>query len=175
MYLKNIILNKILLTIACSALIFNIEAKFYKEITSVQEYYSICKSNKNNVIMCSTAKCNPCKQMEPNFDKAAQTFKDVNFFKIDLSKKEFNTIMQELNISSVPVLIYFKNGKEYKRDRKGAMTFNEIKDSVEQFLKLTTKSNEAPVKKTKSTKKSTPSKKRSNNKKKCTSNKCKKN
>lgn len=131
----NTTLNRLIFTLAFSASAL-MQAKSYKEISTMDQYNSIYKSSKPTAIMYSTPSCNPCKKMEPNFDQAAQQFEQIQFFKLDISKSEFNSLIEKNNILGVPVIIYSKDGKEYKRDRKGAMTFTEIKQSVETFIDL---------------------------------------
>lgn len=129
-------MNNKKLTIISTILLFsfNLSAKYYKEINSLKQYNSACKSSKPVVIMYSSPTCQPCKKTEPNFDRAAKEFPQVEFFKLDLSKPDLNCLIEKNKVRSVPVFSYLKNGKECKRDRRGAMTFQELNTSVNSFL-----------------------------------------
>ncbi|CDK30595.1 thioredoxin family protein [Candidatus Babela massiliensis] len=114
-----------------------LNCKTYQEINNLSQYNQANANNKPTVIMYCSPSCQPCKQMEPAFEKAAQEFKDIQFFKLDITKKDLDTLAQKNNILGLPTITYSQNGIEYKRDRQGAMTLVEIRNSINNFLKST--------------------------------------
>ncbi len=132
-----------------------LNCKTYQEINNLSQYNQVNANNKPTVIMYCSPSCQPCKQMEPAFEKAAQEFKDVQFFKLDITK--LDSIAQKNNILGLPTITYSQNGVEYKRDRQGAMTLVEIRNSINNFLKS------IPNNKNTSKKEVTPKNQKSNN------------
>ncbi|OSP54467.1 co-chaperone YbbN [Pseudoruegeria sp. SK021] len=58
--------------------------------------------------------CGPCRQMAPEFAKAAQGFGGkVRFAKIDT--QDHPGVSQKLNIRGIPLLILYQNGREVAR------------------------------------------------------------
>ena len=58
--------------------------------------------------------CGPCRMMAPTFEEVAKRFPlKIRFAK--LNTEDFGSIASRYNISGIPTMILFKNGKEYKR------------------------------------------------------------
>ncbi|WP_300276544.1 thioredoxin [Peptacetobacter sp.] len=54
--------------------------------------------------------CGPCKMLAPIFAEAGEEMKeDANFYKLDIDQSL--EIAQQFNVSSVPTIIVFKDGK----------------------------------------------------------------
>jgi len=76
------------------------------------------KSNdKPMILVFSATWCGPCKMFSPVFDEVATQMGEYDFHKIDVDECE--KLCEELEISTVPAVIIFKNGAEAKR-RVGA-------------------------------------------------------
>ncbi|KIX11352.1 thioredoxin family protein [Dethiosulfatarculus sandiegensis] len=59
--------------------------------------------------------CGHCRQMSPNFDKAAETMApDIRFAKV--STEAAQALAGKLGIKSIPTLVLFKGGKELARN-----------------------------------------------------------
>lgn len=63
--------------------------------------------------------CGPCKIMEPQFKKAAETLTDVQFAKLDVDGAQ--DIASMYDVMSIPTTIFFKDGEVVER-HTGAMT-----------------------------------------------------
>jgi len=58
--------------------------------------------------------CGPCRMMAPTFEEVAKKFPlKIRFAK--LNTEDFGSIASRYNISGIPTMILFKNGKEHKR------------------------------------------------------------
>ncbi|MDK2802451.1 MAG: thioredoxin [Oscillospiraceae bacterium] len=58
--------------------------------------------------------CGPCKMLGPIFDEAALSINDkANFFKIDIDNS--SDIASSYKVSTVPTIIFFKDGEEVER------------------------------------------------------------
>lgn len=53
--------------------------------------------------------CMPCKMLSPILEKVAENFPQVEFFKVNVDDEPI--LSMEYNISSIPALLFFKNGE----------------------------------------------------------------
>ncbi|KXZ39910.1 thioredoxin [Alkalithermobacter thermoalcaliphilus JW-YL-7 = DSM 7308] len=53
--------------------------------------------------------CGPCKMLAPVFESLSEEMQNVKFLKVDIDKDI--QLAQRFNITSVPTMIVFKNGK----------------------------------------------------------------
>lgn len=75
--------------------------------------------------------CGPCKMMGPVIDQLAQEMTgDMVFGKLNVD--ENNTMSAAFNISSIPTLVVFKDGKEVHRI-SGAMPKDALKGELQKF------------------------------------------
>ncbi|MCR8726744.1 thioredoxin TrxC [Frigidibacter sp. ROC022] len=78
--------------------------------------------------------CGPCRQMAPEFAKAAEALKGrVRFAKIDTER--FPQVSAQFGIRGIPLLILFQNGKELDR-LPGARPASGIVDFLRGKIKL---------------------------------------
>lgn len=84
-----------------------------KNIKSVDEFKKILSENKKVVVDFYADWCGPCKMMSPMFEAAAIEVKDVVFVKLNVD--ELQSIAQEFEISSIPTMILFKDGKLFEQ------------------------------------------------------------
>ena len=76
--------------------------------------------------------CGPCKQMAPEFAKAAKMMQsDVRFAKLDTQTAP--EVVQMYGIRGIPALILFKDGQEVAR-KAGAQHHDDIIDWVKGYL-----------------------------------------
>lgn len=76
--------------------------------------------------------CGPCRQMAPEFAKAAQALRSkARFAKIDT--EQFPAVSQRLQIRGIPLLILYAKGKELAR-LSGARPAGDIEAFVRQHL-----------------------------------------
>ncbi len=76
--------------------------------------------SKGNVIVDFYADwCGPCKMMEPQFKKAAESSTEIKFGKINVDGSE--DIASRFDVMSIPTTIFFKDGEIVER-HTGAMT-----------------------------------------------------
>ena len=57
--------------------------------------------------------CGPCKMIAPIVEELSEELTDVTFAKINVDQA--GEIAAAFNVMSIPTLIVFKDGKEYKR------------------------------------------------------------
>lgn len=91
------------------------------ELTDQKQYDDIIKMSKAVFIDIGTSWCGPCKQLTKDLHQwidIEKKFQNVSIAKIDAEKEEFTKLCEELEISSVPTMIFFKNGKRMTYSKK---------------------------------------------------------
>ncbi|MCZ8238051.1 MAG: thioredoxin [Leptospiraceae bacterium] len=76
--------------------------------------------------------CGPCKMLGPELEKLAVDWKD-QLTVIKLNTDEKPEIANQFNITGIPTMILFKNGKEVHRV-SGAMPKEQIKIKFKDFI-----------------------------------------
>lgn len=76
--------------------------------------------------------CPPCKMLAPELEKLAKEWKEkVTIIKINTDEKQ--ALANRYQISGIPTLILFKDGKEIKRT-SGAMPVSALKQEFGSYL-----------------------------------------
>ena len=76
--------------------------------------------------------CMPCLMMAPIFEDLAEKFRQIKFVKINID--ENSELASKFNISSIPCVIVFKEGKEIDRI-KGALPQEILEEKIKFHLK----------------------------------------
>lgn len=83
------------------------------KITSKNFEDEVLNSNKITIIDFYADWCGPCKMMAPIIDKIAEENNDIKVGKLNVD--EAGDIAGQFNIMSIPTILVFKEGKEFKR------------------------------------------------------------
>ena len=97
-----------------------------KELNN-KELKELVKENKKVLVDCYAVWCGPCKMLSPIIDQLASEVESTNFYKINVD--EDDEISDEYNISSIPTLLYFEDGK-LKEQLVGLKTKDELLELV---------------------------------------------
>lgn len=97
-----------------------------KEINNV-ELKELVKNNKKVLVDCYAVWCGPCKMLSPIIDQLASEVESTNFYKINVD--EDDEISDEYNISSIPTLLFFEDGK-LKEQVVGLKSKDELLDII---------------------------------------------
>jgi len=85
-----------------------------KELTN-GDFSDLLKENKNKLTIVDfyAEWCMPCVMMGPVFESIAESNKEVEFAKVNI--EDAQELAQENQVSSIPCIIFFKEGKEIDR------------------------------------------------------------
>lgn len=81
-----------------------------KQITSVSEFDSAIAVDKLVVVDFFATWCGPCKMIAPMIEKFAAEYSTADFYKLDVD--DLPEVAQKNEVSAMPTLVLFKNGKE---------------------------------------------------------------
>ncbi|KAI3406980.1 TRX1 [Candida oxycetoniae] len=79
-------------------------------VTSKAEFDEAIKYQGLVVVDFFATWCGPCKMIAPLLDKFSNEYSNVKFLKVDVD--ELNEIAEQYEVSSMPTLIFFKNGQQ---------------------------------------------------------------
>lgn len=86
-----------------------------QEITTKDQFKKMLKYsrqyNKLVVIDFFADWCGPCKMLAPEIELLAQKYTNAVFYKINISGTELKPLCDIYGITKIPVIYYFKNGK----------------------------------------------------------------
>lgn len=81
---------------------------------NAQEFQKLVLESSEPVIVDFYAEwCGPCKMLAPIIDEIDQEASGFHIYKLDVEQE--GAIAQRYGIMSIPTIISFKNGKEYKK------------------------------------------------------------
>jgi thioredoxin 1 len=94
------------------------------------EFKSKVLESKNLVLLDFNADwCGPCQMLKPVLEVVASEKTDVDFYSVNVDQND--ELSRQFNVSSVPCLVVFKNGKEIKRSI-GMMSKRNILELIEE-------------------------------------------
>ena len=82
-------------------------------ITNQNFEEEVLNSDKITIVDFYADWCGPCKMMAPIIDKIAEENNDIKVGKLNVD--ESGEIAGQFNIMSIPTVVVFKDGKEFKR------------------------------------------------------------
>lgn len=100
-------------------------------LINTEEYKEKINSNKDKVIVMEffATWCNPCKMLAPVLEEFAKKNDSVEVYKVDVD--ENSKLADDLDIHSVPTLLFYKDGKIVKQ----VMGFQPLA-SIERIIEL---------------------------------------
>jgi thioredoxin 1 len=105
-----------------------------KEITE-NEFSNIINDKKNNLVIVDffASWCSPCTMISPIIERLAEKFTKVKFAKVNVD--DASNLAKEYEISSIPCIIFFKDGKEVDRV-VGAVGEGILSEKISDYLDL---------------------------------------
>lgn len=82
-------------------------------ITNENFEQEVIKSDKPVIVDFWAAWCGPCKMLSPVVDQLAEELEGVKVGKINIDEQM--ELAEKFNVSSIPCVVAFKNGKEVGR------------------------------------------------------------
>jgi thioredoxin 1 len=99
-----------------------------KAARSNQEHLEHFSSTGDVILQFYADWCNPCKRMSPLVDAVATQLSQFTFFKIN--RDFFMDLAKSFNITSIPTLIFLRDGKEIGRYDGGPLTETKLKQLI---------------------------------------------
>ena len=99
-----------------------------KRVRSENEHLNQFISEGNVIVDFYADWCPPCNRMSPLIDAAATNMPEFTFIKIN--RDFFGDLAKQLNVTSIPTLIFFRNGKEIGRYTAGPLTQNKLEQLI---------------------------------------------
>tara|TARA_Y100000310_G_scaffold306787_1_gene348242 strand:- start:8871 stop:9203 length:333 start_codon:yes stop_codon:yes gene_type:complete len=101
------------------------------EVTD-EEFKDIINNSHKVVVVDFYAEwCMPCLMISPIIDELSEKMKEVKFVKMNLDENQ--KLAQSLNVSSIPCIIFFKEGEEVDRI-VGAQPQEAIEETIKKLL-----------------------------------------
>jgi thioredoxin 1 len=101
-----------------------------KFLETVEEFEALVKSDGVVVVDFFATWCGPCKMLMPVFDQVSGVYDDkAKFVKVDID--QFQDLAREHNVTSVPSVYFFKDGKlqEISKGYKPSESLSKIIDN----------------------------------------------
>lgn len=96
-------------------------------VISEEEFINIKDYNKTLLVSFCADWCSPCRALVPVMESFSKSHKDIEVCKVDVDKsREF---AKSLNVSSLPTIMLFKDGKEVAR-HKGLLDEDELAEFI---------------------------------------------
>eukprot|EP01024_Parvocaulis_polyphysoides_P060467 TRINITY_DN6602_c1_g1_i4.p1 TRINITY_DN6602_c1_g1~~TRINITY_DN6602_c1_g1_i4.p1 ORF type:complete len:376 (-),score=70.87 TRINITY_DN6602_c1_g1_i4:196-1323(-) len=83
-----------------------------KSIKSGKEYSDIVKSGKKIVVEFMAPWCGKCRMLSPHLEALQDKHSSVEFYKLDTTDEQLEGLSAELAVKALPVVKFFKDGKE---------------------------------------------------------------
>jgi thioredoxin 1 len=108
-----------------------------RELKESENFNEVLKENKVVLVDFSATWCGPCKRLTPMLELLSEEFKKANksvlILKVDVDN--FQSISQDHNISCMPTMILYVNGKLTEHRFEGLpKKIDNIKDIIEKNL-----------------------------------------
>ncbi|XP_065180452.1 uncharacterized protein LOC135811076 [Sycon ciliatum] len=127
--------RRLLSSRTCGAAVRSLHAtsSVRKDILTVEEFESsVIKSTKPVVVDFHAPWCMPCKQFAPVLESViSETEGEAELVKVDID--ELGELAIEHNVSSIPNVVLFSNGKEFSRTI-GAVSKENISAAIEKLI-----------------------------------------
>lgn len=111
--------------------------QYFRRLFKMQENIQNIIKDGNVLVKFSKNSCPYCVYMAPHYKKLKEEFKDkITFVEVNLNDgwggKFEQDFIKNFSLQTVPLFLYFKDGKEVKRhgSQDGTMTYDDLKENV---------------------------------------------
>lgn len=100
-----------------------------KELNEAEFKSKVLEAKKLVLLDFNADWCGPCQMLKPVLETVANEKTDVDFYSVNVDQNA--ELSRQFNVSSIPCLVVFKNGKEIKRSI-GMMSKRNILELIEE-------------------------------------------
>ena len=104
-----------------------------KTTRSAQEHLNSFSGTGDVIIDFYADWCPPCNRMSPIIDAIATIMPNITFIKIN--RDYFSDLAKTFNVTSIPTLIFLRNGKEIGRYNGGPLTRDKLAKIIAQIYR----------------------------------------
>jgi thioredoxin len=111
-----------------------VKKEFVMELTE-SEFSKVIKDKKAPLVIVDffAEWCMPCVMMGPVFERLAEKHPSVKFCKINVD--DASKVSMEYEVSSIPCIIFFKDGEEVDRVTGGVSDYT-LNEKIKDYLRM---------------------------------------
>jgi len=104
------------------------------EAKSVNDFVKNIKRSKVVLVDFYADWCGPCKRLQPILEELQSEIKDFLVVKVNVENEDVNEIVVDNDISSMPTLLFYKNGEDINKKLLGLQTKETLKKIILSLL-----------------------------------------
>ena len=105
-----------------------------KELQDASSFHSKVNMTKVVLVDFYATWCGPCQMLKTPLTQLSEELEDFSVLKVDVDNDEFGEIVSAHNVSAMPTLCFYKDGK-LKKTLVGFQSKDKIKHVVEDLMK----------------------------------------
>ena len=95
------------------------------KIKNIEEFKNMWENNNNIVLDFWAEWCGPCVRIAPLFQELSDYYDNIVFCKINIEDPEFEKIVEDFSINSLPTFVVKNKNNELKVNEGASQTFIE--------------------------------------------------
>jgi len=104
-----------------------------ERITKKEFERKVIKEKKSVIVKFTADWCQPCKMIEPHLIKIAKEYDGkIKFYEVDVENEENSEIVTKYDITNLPTLLIFKEGKIIS-SIVGLLNYNSLKKEIDKY------------------------------------------
>lgn len=104
------------------------------EAKNVNDFVKNIKRSKVVLVDFYADWCGPCKRLQPILEELQTEIKDFLVVKVNVENEDLNEIVVDNDISSMPTLMFYKNGEDINKKLLGLQTKETLKKIILQLI-----------------------------------------
>jgi thioredoxin 1 len=104
------------------------------EVKNVNDFVKNIKRSKVVLVDFYADWCGPCKRLQPILEELQTEIKDFLVVKVNVENEDLNEIVVDNDISSMPTLMFYKNGEDINKKILGLQTKETLKKIILQLI-----------------------------------------
>ena len=104
--------------------------------SELEKFLESRSSSKTAVIKFYADWCGTCREYAPEFNHTKQTLKDseVEFYEINVDKKEYSALIKELKVGLIPITYFVSKDRKTIENRIGFINATQLTEKTKNFI-----------------------------------------